>query len=88
MISKSTIDLKQTLIEIKTERLVNNLIREYIKDGYHLVSYDNSQEMGFIEVWLKHRENMNQLRIISLFSDQVIYVYKNSKLNNTIKVKI
>ncbi len=88
MISKSTIDLKQTLIEIKTERLVNNLIREYIKDGYHLVSYDNSQEMGFIEVWLKHRENMNQLRIISLFIDQVIYVYKNSKLNNTIKVKI
>lgn len=88
MISKSTIDLKQTLIEIKTERLVNNLIREYIKDGYHLVSYDNSQEMGFIEVWLKHRENMNQLRIISLYIDQVIYVYKNSKLNNTIKVKI
>lgn len=88
MISKSTIDLKQTLIEIKTERLVNNLIREYIKDGYHLVSYDNSQEMGFIEVWLKHRENMNQLRIISLFIDEVIYVYKNSKLNNTIKVKI
>lgn len=88
MISKSTIDLKQTLIEIKTERLVNNLIREYIKDGYHLVSYDNSQEMGFIEVWLKHRENMNQLRIISLFIDQVIYVYKNSKINNTIKVKI
>ena len=88
MISKSTIDLKQTLIEIKTERLVNNLIRENIKDGYHLVSYDNSQEMGFIEVWLKHRENMNQLRIISLFIDQVIYVYKNSKINNTIKVKI
>lgn len=88
MITKSTIDLKQTLIEIKTERLVNNLIREYIKDGYHLVSYDNSQEMGFIEVWLKHRENMNQLRIISLFIDQIIYVYKNSKLNNTIKVKI
>ena len=88
MITKSTIDLKQALIEIKTERLVNNLIREYIKDGYHLVSYDNSQEMGFIEVWLKHRENMNQLRIISLFIDQVIYVYKNSKLNNTIKVKI
>lgn len=88
MISKSTIDLKQTLIEIKTERLVNNLIREYIKDGYHLVSYDNSQEMGFIEVWLKHRENMNQLRIISFLIDQVIYVYKNSKLNNTIKVKI
>ena len=88
MITKSTIDLKQTLIEIKTKRLVNNLIREYIKDGYHLVNYDNSQEMGFIEVWLKHRENMNQLRIISLFIDQVIYVYKNSKLNNTIKVKI
>lgn len=88
MISKSTIDLKQTIIEIKTERLVNNLIREYIKDGYHLVSYDNSQEMGFIEVWLKHRENMNQLRIISLFIDEIIYVYKNSKLNNTIKVKI
>lgn len=88
MISKSTIDLTQTLIEIKTERLVNNLIREYIKDGYHLVSYDNSQEMGFIEVWLKHRENMNQLRIISLFSEQVIYVYKNSRINNTIKVKI
>lgn len=88
MISKSTIDLKETLIEIKTERLVNNLIREYIKDGYHLVSYDNSQEMEFIEVWLKHRENMNQLRIISLFIDEIIYVYKNSKLNNTIKVKI
>lgn len=88
MISKSTIDLKQSLIEIKTERLVNSLIREYIKDGYHLVSYDNSQEMGFIEVWLKHRENMNQLRIISLFNDQVIYVYKNSRINNTIKVKI
>lgn len=88
MISKSIIDLNETLIEIKTERLVNNLIREYIKDGYHLVSYDNSQEMGFIEVWLKHRENMNQLRIISLYIDQVIYVYKNSKLNNTIKVKI
>lgn len=88
MITKSTIDLNETLIEIKTERLVNNLIREYIKDGYHLVNYDNSQEMGFIEVWLKHRENMNQLRIISLFNDQVIYVYKNSKLNNTIKVKI
>lgn len=88
MISKSTIDLNETLIDIKTERLVNNLIREYIKDGYHLVSYDNSQEMGIIEVWLKHRENMNQLRIISLFIDQVIYVYKNSKLNNTIKVKI
>lgn len=88
MITKSTIDLNETLIEIKTERLVNNLIREYIKDGYHLVNYDNSQEMEFIEVWLKHRENMNQLRIISLFIDQVIYVYKNSKLNNTIKVKI
>lgn len=88
MSSKSTIDLKQTLIEFKTERLVNNLIREYIKDGYLLFSYDNSQEMGFIEVWLKHRENMNQLRIISWFIDKVIYVYKNSKLNNTIKVKI
>lgn len=88
MISKSTIDLKQTLVEVKTERLVNNLTREYIKDGYHLVSYDNSVEMGHIEVYLKHRENMHQLRITSLFHDQVIYVYKNSKLNNTIKVKI
>ena len=88
MISKSTIDLTQTLVEVKTERLVNNLTREYIKDGYHLVSYDNTQEMGHIEVWLKHRENMNQLRITSLFSEQVINVYKNSKLNNTIKVKI
>lgn len=87
MISKSTINLTQTLIEVKTERLVNNLTREYIKDGYHLVSYDNSQEMGYIEVWLKHRENMNQLRITSLFSEQIINVYKNSKLNNTIKVK-
>lgn len=88
MISKSTIDLTQTLIEVKTERLVNNLIREYIKDGYHVVSYDNSVEMGHIEAYLKHRENMNQLRITSLFHNQVINVYKNKKLNNTIKVKI
>lgn len=88
MISKSTIDLTQTLIEVKTKRLVNNLIREYIKDGYHVVSYDNSVEMGHIEAYLKHRENMNQLRITSLFHDQVINVYKNKKLNNTIKVKI
>lgn len=88
MISKSTIDLTQTLIEVKTERLVNNLIREYIKDGYHVVSYDNSVEMGHIEAYLKHRENLNQLRITSLFHDQVVNVYKNKKLNNTIKVKI
>lgn len=88
MISKSTIDLTQTLVEVKTERLVDNLTREYIKDGYRLVSYNNSQEMGHIEVWLKHRGNMNQLRITSLYSEQVINVYKNSKLNNTIKVKI
>lgn len=88
MISKSTIDLTQTLIEVKTERLVNNLIREYIKDGYHVVSYDYSVEMEYIEAYLKHRENMNQLRITSLFHDQVINVYKNKKLNNTIKVKI
>mgnify|MGYP003596214899 CR=1 FL=1 len=74
MISKSTIDLKQTLIEVKTERLVNNLTREFIKDGYHLVSYDNSLEMGHIEVYLKHRENMNQLRIASLFSEQIIKI--------------
>lgn len=86
--SKNSSNLEQTLIEVKTERIVDSLTREYIKDGYRLVSYDNSIENGYVEVYLKHRENLNQLRITSLFHDQIINVYKNKKLNNAIKVKI
>lgn len=86
--SKNSSNLEQTLIEVRTERIVDSLTREYIKDGYRLISYDNSTENGYVEVYLKHRENMNQLRITSLYHDQVINVYKNKKLNNTIRVKI
>lgn len=81
-------ELKKTLVELKTERIFNSLIRNYINDGFHLVDYNNYLENGGIEAFLVCRSNGNKLRVTTQFAIPVIYVYKNQKLNNTVKVNI
>mgnify|MGYP007047907695 CR=1 FL=1 len=81
-------DLEKTLAELKTENAFNNLVRNYINDGYHLVDYNNTGRNGYIEANLMCRSNGNELRITTQYYVPKIYVYKNKKLNNTVKVSI
>lgn len=71
-------------LEAKTENMIQALTKNYIADGYHVSSYEYSEYLGFIEVYLNNSKN--RIRIVSMILNREIEVYKNNKFNNRIKV--
>lgn len=78
-------NLNETYLEVKTERMIDSLIRGYIKDNYHLISYEKSEMTRHIDVWLECRSNKNTLRICTYYDNKIL-IYKNRKLNKEVKV--
>lgn len=59
--------------------------KEYVKDGYHLVDYAFDDKKAESRFNLIH-ENGNRLSIVSTEYDDQVKIYKNNKLNKTIKL--
>lgn len=59
--------------------------REYAKDGYKLLDYNCSEEQASTWYNLIH-ENGNRINITATEFDNTVTIYRNGKLNKTIKI--
>lgn len=72
-------------MESKIHHIAFVTAREYAKDGYHLIDF------GFDEKQLSSRYNLlhdngNKISVVSREYDKTVQVYKNNRLNKTIKI--
>lgn len=72
-------------MEAKVHHIAFVSAKEYVKDGYRV------EDFGFDELKEESRynlihENGNRLSIVSIETDNSVYIYKNGKLNKTIKL--
>lgn len=72
-------------MEPKVHHIAFVTAKEYVKDGYRV------EDFGFDELKAESRynlihENGNSLSIVSVEIDNTVYIYKNGKLNKTIKL--
>lgn len=72
-------------MEAKVHHIAFVSAKEYVKDGYHV------EDFGFDEFKAESRynlihENGNRLSIVSVETNNSVYIYKNGKLNKTIKL--
>ncbi len=72
-------------MEPKVHHIAFVSAREYVKDGYHV------EDFGFDEMRAESRynlihENGNKISIVAVETDNSVYIYKNGKLNKTIKL--
>lgn len=59
--------------------------KEYVKDGYRVEDFGFDEQKAESRYNLIH-ENGNKLSIVSVESENTVYIYKNGKINNTIKL--
>lgn len=72
-------------MEAKIHHIAFINAKEFIKDGYHLVDY------GFDELKAESRYNLihdngNRIEVVSFELTNQVEIYKNKKLNKTIKI--
>lgn len=72
-------------MEAKVHHIAFVSAKEYVKDGYRV------EDFGFDELKAESRynlihENGNRLSVVSVETDNSVYIYKNGKLNKTIKL--
>lgn len=74
---------------IKKEAKVHHIAfvnaKEYVKDGYHLVDFAFSEQKAETRYNLIH-DNGNRIDIVSTEFGNEVNIYKNNKLNKTIKM--
>ena len=59
--------------------------KEYVKDGYKVEDFGFNEQKAESRYNLIH-ENKNRLSIVSVEQENAVYIYKNGKLNKTIKL--
>lgn len=59
--------------------------KEYVKDGYHVEDFGFDEKKAESRYNLIH-ENGNKLSVVSVESENTVYIYKNGKINKTIKL--
>lgn len=72
-------------MEAKIHHIAFVTAKEYVKDGYHVEGFEFDEKKAESRYNLIH-ENGNRLSIVSQEEDNSVYIYKNRKLNKTIKL--
>ncbi len=72
-------------MEAKVHHIAFVTAKEYVKDGYRVEDFGFDEKKAESRYNLIH-ENGNRLSIVSVEEDNSVYIYKNGKLNKTIKL--
>ena len=72
-------------MEAKIHHIAFVSAKEYVKDGYRVEDFGFDEKKAESRYNLIH-ENGNRLSIVSVEEDNSVYIYKNGKLNKTIKL--
>lgn len=72
-------------METKIHHIAFVQAREYVKDGYHVEDFGFDEQKAESRYNLIH-DNRNRLSIVSVEQENAVYIYKNGKLNKTIKL--
>ena len=72
-------------MEAKIHHIAFVQAKEYVKDGYKVEDFGFDEQKDESRYNLIH-ENNNRLSIVSVEQENAVYIYKNGKLNKTIKL--
>ena len=72
-------------MEAKIHHIAFVQAKEYVKDGYKVEDFGFDEQKAASRYNLIH-ENGNRLSIVSVEQENAVYIYKNGKLNKTIKL--
>lgn len=72
-------------MEAKIHHIAFVQAKEYVKDGYKVEDFGFDEQKAESLYNLIH-ENNNRLSIVSVEQENAVYIYKNGKLNKTIKL--
>lgn len=72
-------------METKIHHIAFVQTKEYVKDGYHVEDFGFDEQKAESRYNLIH-ENGNKLSVVSVESENTVYIYKNGKINKTIKL--
>lgn len=72
-------------MEAKVHHIAFVTAKEYVKDGYRVEDFGFDEKKAESRYNLIH-ENGNRMSIVSVEEDNSVYIYKNGKLNKTIKL--
>lgn len=72
-------------MEAKIHHIAFVQAKEYVKDGYKVEDFGFDEQKAESRYNLNH-ENNNRLSIVSVEQENAVYIYKNGKLNKTIKL--
>lgn len=72
-------------MEVKIHHIAFVQAKEYVKDGYKVEDFGFDEQKAESRYNLIH-ENGNRLSIVSVEQENAVYIYKNGKLNKTIKL--
>lgn len=72
-------------MEAKIHHIAFVQAKEYVKDGYKVEDFGFDEQKAESRYNLIH-ENGNKLSIVSVEQENAVYIYKNGKLNKTIKL--
>ena len=75
----------KNISEAKVHHIAFINAKELVKDGYHLVDFGFSEKLAGARYDLMH-DNGNKMAVVSTECDNMVRIYKNNKLANTIKL--
>mgnify|MGYP006935832198 FL=1 len=76
----------KNLNEAKIHHIAFINAKELIKDGYKLIDFGFNEKLAESRYNLIHENNGNKITIVSTECDNMVRVYKNNKLANTISL--
>lgn len=72
-------------MEAKVHHIAFVQAKEYVKDGYRVMDFGFDEQKAVSRYNLIH-ENGNKLSIVSVESENTVYIYKNGKFNKKIEL--
>ena len=72
-------------MEAKIHHIAFVQAKEYVKDGYKVEDFGFDEQKAESRYNLIH-ENGNRMSVVSVEEENTVYIYKNKKLNKTIKL--
>lgn len=72
-------------MEAKVHHIAFVTAKEFVKDGYHVAGFGFDEHKAESRYNLVH-ENGNKMSVVSVEAENTVYIYKNNKLNKTIKL--
>ena len=72
-------------MEAKVHHIAFVTAKELVKDGYHVAGFELDKKKAESRYNLVH-ENGNKMAVVSVEAENTVYIYKNNRLNKTIKL--